>query len=63
MDVFFQSRFNGLSTVRIQMMQPSIVKNHKPSKMIETFFYCLYSKMTVSKIITGSPLKVRNLIL
>ena len=63
MDAFFQSRFNGLSTVRIQMMQPSIVKSHKLSKMIETHFYRLYSKMTVSKIIAGSPLKVWNLIL
>ena len=63
MDAFFQSRSNGLSTVRIQMMQPSIVKSHKRSKMIETHFYRLQSKMTVSKIIVGSPLKVWNLIL
>ena len=45
------------------MMQPSKVKSHKRSKMIETNFYRLYSKMTVSKIIAGSPLKVWNLIL
>ena len=63
MDAFIQSRFNGLSTVRIQMIQPSIVKSHKRSKMSEIHFYLLYSEMTVSKIIAGSPLKVWNLFL
>ena len=38
MGAFFHSRFNRLSTVRIQMMQPSIVKSHKRSKMIENPF-------------------------
>ena len=33
-------------------------ESHKRSKMIETHLYRLYSKMTVSKIIAGSPLKV-----
>ena len=36
------------------MMQPSILKSHKYSKMIETHFYRLYSIMTGSKIIAGS---------
>ena len=45
------------------MMQPSIVKSHKRSKMIETHFYRLYSKLTVSKIIADSPFKVLNRIL
>ena len=39
------------------MVQPSILKSHKRSKMIETHFYRLYSIMTVSKIIAGSPSK------
>ena len=32
------------------MVQPSILKSHKRSKMIETLFYRLYSIMTGSKI-------------
>ena len=48
MDDFYWSRFNGLSTVQIQMVQPSILKSHKRSKMIETHFNCLYSIMTGS---------------
>ena len=47
-----------LSTVQIQLVQPSILKSHKRSKMIETNFYRLYSIMTGSKIIAGSPSKV-----
>ena len=35
------------------MVQPSILKSHKHSKMIETHFYRLYSIMTGSKIIAG----------
>ena len=58
MDALFQSRHNGLSTVQIQMVQPSILKSHIRSKMIKTHFYHLYSIMTGSKIIAGSPLKV-----
>ena len=38
MDALFWSRFNGLSTVQIQMVQPSILKSHKRSKMVETHF-------------------------
>ena len=57
MDALYQSRYNGLSTVQIQMVQPSILKSHTRSKMIETHFYRLYSIMTGSKIIAGSPLK------
>ena len=38
MDALFESHFNGLSTVQIQMVQPSILKNHKGSKMIEPIF-------------------------
>ena len=41
MDALFQSRYNSLSTVQIQMVQPSILKNHKRSKMIETHFHHL----------------------
>ena len=39
------------------MVQPSIMKSHKRSKMIETHFYRLYSIMTGSKIIAGTPSK------
>ena len=45
------SRFNGSGTVQIQMVQPSILKSHKRSKMIETHFNRLYFTMTGSKII------------
>ena len=58
MDTGFQSRFNGLSAVQIQMVQPSKLKSHKRSKMIETHFYRLYSLMNGYKIIAGSPSKV-----
>ena len=54
----FQSRYNGLGTAQIQMVQPSILKSHTRSKMIKTHFYRLYSIMTGSKIIAGSPSKV-----
>ena len=37
------------------MVQPSILKSHKRLKMIETHFYHLYSIMTGSKTIAGSP--------
>ena len=57
MDALFYSRFNGLSTVQIQMVQPSILKSHTRSKIIETHFYRFYSIMTGSKIIAGSPSK------
>ena len=57
MDALFESRFNGLSTVQIQMVQPSILKSHKRSKMIETHFYHLCPIMPGSKIIAGSPSK------
>ena len=63
MDVVFQSRYNGLSTVKIQMVQPSILKSHKRLKMIETHFYCLYSIMTGYKSIADSHSKVWHLIL
>ena len=33
---FFKPRLNDLSTVQVQMAQPSILKSHKHSKMIET---------------------------
>ena len=36
------------------MVQPSILKSHKHSKLIETHFYRLYSIMAGSKIIAGS---------
>ena len=39
------------------MVQPSTLKSHKRSKMIETHFYRLYSIVTGSKIIAGSPSK------
>ena len=45
------------------MMQPSILKSHKHSKMTETHFYRLYSIMTGSKIIAGSQPKVWHLVL
>ena len=63
MDVLFQSRFNGLSTVQIQMVQPPILKSHKRSKMIETHFYRLYSIMSGSNIIASSPSEKWHLIL
>ena len=58
MDALFQSRYNGVSTVHIQMVQPSILNSHIRSKMIETHFNRLYSIMTGPKIIAGSPSKV-----
>ena len=58
MDALFQSRYNGLSTVQIQMVQPSILKSHTRSKMIEAHFNRSYSIMAGSKIIAGSPSKV-----
>ena len=45
------------------MVQPAVLKSHKGSKMIETHFYRLYSIMTGSKIIAGSPSKRWHLIL
>ena len=36
------------------MMQPSILKSHKHSKMIEPIFYRLHSIMVGSKIIADS---------
>ena len=39
------------------MIQPSMLKSHKLSQMIQTHFYRLYSIMTGSKIIAGSPSK------
>ena len=63
MDALFQSRYNGLSTVHIQMVQHSILKSHTRLKMIETHLNRLYSIMTGSKIIAGSPSKVWHLIL
>ena len=50
MDALFQSRYNGLSTVHIQMVQPSIPKSHTRSKMIKPHFYRLYAIMNGSKI-------------
>ena len=50
---FSHASVNGLSTVHIQMVQPSILKSHIGSKMIEPHFYRLYSIMTGSKIIAG----------
>ena len=41
MNVLLKLRFNDLSTVQFQMVQRSILKRHKYSKMIETHFYCL----------------------
>ena len=58
MDALFQSRYNGLSTVQMQTVQPSILKSHTRSRMIETNFNRLYSIMTGSKIIAGTPSKV-----
>ena len=63
MDALFQSRYNDLSTVHIQMVQPSILKSHTRSKMIKPHFYRLYAIMNGSKIIAGSPSKVWHLIL
>ena len=63
MDALFLSRFNGLSTVIIQMIQPSIPKSHKRSKMIEIYFYRLYSIMDGAKIIAGYPSKIWHIIL
>ena len=45
------------------MVQPSILKSHQRSKMIETLIYRLYSIITGSKFIAGSPSKVLLLIL
>ena len=59
----FKPRFNDKSTVQAQMLQPSILKSPKHSRMIETHFYRLYSIMTGSKIIAGSQSKVWHLIL
>ena len=39
------------------MVQPSILKSHTHSKMIETHFYRLYSVMADFKIIAGSQPK------
>ena len=39
------------------MVQPSILKSHIDSKMIEPHSYLLYSIMTGSKIIAGSRSK------
>ena len=39
------------------MVEPSILKSHKRSKMIEIHFYGLYSIMTGSKIMAGSPFR------
>ena len=55
MDALFQSRYNGLSTVQVQIVQPSILKSHIRSKMIKTHFYRLYSIMTGSEIFADSP--------
>ena len=54
----FQSRYNGLSTLLIKMVQPSIPESRTRSTMSNTHFYCLYSIMTGSKFIAGSPSKV-----
>ena len=45
------------------MVQPSILKSHKRSKMIDSHFYRSYSIMTGSKIIAGSPFQKWHLIL
>ena len=45
------------------MVQPSVLKNHKRLKMIETKFYRLYSIKTGSKIIAGSRSENWHLIL
>ena len=63
MDALFQSRYNGLSTIQIQMVQPFILKSLKRSKIIATHFYRLYSIMNGSKIIAGSPSKKWHIIL
>ena len=58
MNAWFKSRFNDLSTVYVQMVQPSILKSHKLSEMIKTHYYRLYSIMAGAKIIAGSQPKV-----
>ena len=63
MGALFQSRFNGLRTVQIQMVQHLYTENHKRSKAIETNFNRLHSIMTGSKIIAGSSSKNWHLIL
>ena len=40
------------------MVQPTKLKSRKRSEMIEAHFYRLYSTMTGSKIIAGSPSKM-----
>ena len=60
-ECLIKSRFNAQSTVHIQMVQLSILKSHKHSKMIKTHFYRLHSIMAGSKIIAGSQLKVWHL--
>ena len=39
MDALLQSRYNGLSTVQIQMVQPSILKRHKFKNDWNPFLY------------------------
>ena len=46
-------RFNDSSTAHVQMVQPSILKSHKQSKLIETHFYHLYSIITLSNPAVG----------
>ena len=43
------------------MVQPSILKSHKHSKMIETLFYRLYSIMAGSKIINHCWLSAKGM--
>ena len=45
------------------MVQPSVLKSHKRSKMSVAHFDRLYSIMTGSKIIAGSPYKYWQLML
>ena len=40
------------------MIQPSILKSHKRSKMVETHLYRLFSIMTGSKSLMALPLKM-----
>ena len=61
--MLYFSHASMFKTVQIQKAQPSILKSHKRSKIIETDFYRLYSIMTGSKIVVGSPSKKRHLIL
>ena len=61
--MFIVTEYAALSTMQIQMVQPSILKSHKRSNMIETHFYRLHSIMTGSKIIAGSSSKKWHLIL